>query len=593
MKREKIEEKYKWRDSDLFASRDEFVAECDRVKIMLRKLTNYQGKLNTDKNILKFFNLENELNRKLERIIIFAYMRKSVEGNDPSNLEMGQMAQDISVKVSEALAFADPEISSLPNDQIKGLIADPAFRDFKRDLEFVIKNKPHVADAQTQKLVSGAGAFADFEDIFSQLSNIEMPIKDIVTAEGKKLTLTNANYSKFMRSSDRDIRRQAYENYYAAFASLNLTYSNLYTNTLKYENFLVKAFNFKGNFERTNFYEEVPQKLIETMLECVHEALPTFAKLQSIRKKVLGIDTLRYFDTFAPLTTGKEPKFTISRGADAIEKSLEVIGADYIDLVRHALNDRWVDLYPTPNKDSCSYCISCFDAHPYILTNYNNTLEAVSTLSHELGHAMQAYLASKQQPYNLAEAPSLTCEIASTVNEILTKKYLLDKAQTNEQKLLIIDSLLGDFYGAIFKQSMYTEFELYANDQVEKGESLSFDKLNSYYKGLIEKYFGKDLAATPNCEVEWSRLPHLYSPFYVYKYVVGFVSACIICGKLLSGDKDYKEKYLEFLKAGSSKSPLELLKLAEVDIMDAATYKQAFKLYELYIDELKELLGEN
>lgn len=593
MKREKIEEKYKWRDSDLFASRDEFVAECDRVKIMLRKLTNYQGKLNTDKNILKFFNLENDLNRKLERIIIFAYMRKSVEGSDPSNLEMGQMAQDISVKVSEALAFADPEISSLPNDQIKGLIADPAFADFKRDLEFVIKNKPHVADAQTQKLVSGAGAFADFEDIFSQLSNIEMPIKDIVTAEGKKLTLTNANYSKFMRSSDRDIRRQAYENYYAAFASLNLTYSNLYTNTLKYENFLVKAFNFKGNFERTNFYEEVPQKLIETMLDCVHEALPIFAKLQTIRKKVLGIDTLRYFDTFAPLTSGKEPKFAISRGVDAIEKSLEVIGADYIDLVRHALDDRWVDLYPTPNKDSCSYCISCFDAHPYILTNYNNTLEAVSTLSHELGHAMQAYLASKQQPYNLAEAPSLTCEIASTVNEILTKKYLLDKAQTNEQKLLIIDSLLGDFYGAIFKQSMYTEFELYVNDQVEKGESLSFDKLNSCYKGLIENYFGKDLAATPNCEVEWSRLPHLYSPFYVYKYVVGFVSACIICGKLLSGDKGYKEKYLEFLKAGSSKSPLELLKLAEVDIMDPATYKQAFKLYELYIDELKELLGEN
>lgn len=591
MKREKIDDKFKWNDNDLYLNFEAFDADCERIKLLLRKLKGFKNKLNNDIDILKFFNLKNDLDRKLERIIIYAYIRKSVEGADAKNIELNQIAQDISIKVSESLSFAEEEIAKLEDSKLIELSNNIEFSQFKRDLEFMIKNKPHVQTEEVEKIVSRAGAFADFEDTFSALSNIEMPIADVVS-NGKKIPLNNSNYSKFMRSCDRDIRKQAYNNYYKAYNSFNITYSNLYIDSLKYSNFLVKTYNFKSNFERVNFYEEVPEKLVNIMLKCVHKGLPILNNYFSLKRSELKLDSLKYYDFLAPLSNTQEPKYPYNKAIKAILNSLSVIGDDYIDLVRHALSSRWIDLYPTKNKESCSYCVSCYDVHPYILTNFNNSLDATSTLSHELGHAMQAYLASKVQPYNLAECPSLTCEIASTVNEILTKKYIIDNATDKNEKLLAIDSLLIDFYAAIFSQSLYTEFETFASGQIERGETLSFDKLNCKYKELIEKYFGKDVSNTQYCECGWSRLPHFYSPFYVYKYVVGFVSACTICGKLLPGDRNYKSKYMAFLKAGNSRSPLELLKLAEVDLLDEQTYFSAFKLFELYIDELKELLEE-
>ena len=592
MKREKIEEQFKWKDSDLYNSSEEFFADCERIKLLLRKVAGFKGRLNNEKDILKFLKLQVEVERKLERVIIYAYIKKSVEGADAKNIELGQASQDVSVKASMAMAFFEEEISKLSTEQILELANNPEFADFKRDLEFLVKNKPHVMPENIEKIVSGVGAFADFEDTFSTLSNIEMPIHDIVLKNGKHLPLNNSNFSKYMHSADREVRKQAYLNFYQAYKNFNITYSNTYINSLKYENFLVKTYNFKSNFERVNFYEEVPENLLSILLENVHKVLKLIQRLQKIKAKALKIDEFKYYDMFAPFTNS-EPKFPLEKGIEAIISSLDVIGDDYIEMVKNALKLRWVDLYPSKNKDSCSYCISCYDVHPYILTNYNNTLESVSTLSHELGHAMQSFFASKEQSYNLFETPSLTCEIASTVNEILTKKYLIDNAKTKAEKLIAIDSLLGDFYGAIYKQSLYTEFEIFANSQIEAGEALTFDKLNNKYKELIKIYFGESCASTKNCECEWSRLPHLYSPFYVYKYVVGFVSACIICGKLLSGDKSYKQKYMQFLKAGRSKSPLELLKLAEVDLLDKCSYSQTFKLFELYINELEELLEEN
>ena len=593
MERKDIETAFKWNEADIYETTEAFNADYDRANLMLRKLVNFRGKLGSEKELEKFLKQETELDIKLEKIIVFAQLKKSVENNVPENAEMQSRANDILVKASEALSFFESEVSALSDKVLLEYSKKPEFIGHERFFKFLIKNRPHILSAEEEKIVSSAGAFANFEETFNVLSNAEMPIEQIKTSGGKRIRLTNSNYSKFVESPDREIRQLAYNNYNSAYKKFNMTYASNYISALQYENFLVKCYKFNSNFERISFYDEIPEKLLGTMLSSVHKNLKLFYKLESIKKKYLNLDRMKIYDIFAGLKTDKCTKYPYKSGEEIILNSLSVLGEDYTKIIKKAIKERWIDLYPSKNKESLCYCTSCYGVHPYVLVNYNNTLDAVSTLSHEVGHAVQAYLASKSQPYNYSSAPSLTGEIASTVNEILTKKYVIDHARTKEERINAIDSLLIDFYGAIFKQSLYTEFEMFASGEIEKGEMLTFEKLNKKYKDLLKTYFGDIAAGTHNCEYEWSRLPHLYSPFYVYTYVVGFVSACYICSRLLSGDKAYINKYLEFLSAGSSRTPAELLKIVEIDICDEKVYNMAFKLFDLFIDELKELLEEN
>ncbi|MBQ7579403.1 MAG: oligoendopeptidase F family protein [Clostridia bacterium] len=593
MERKDIEEIYKWNEKDIYDSSESFKADYDRANLMLRKLVNFKGKLDSEKELEKFLKLNSDLDKKLEKIIVYAQLKKSVENNVPENAEMFSLASDILIKASEALSFSSSEISQIDDARLIKLASMPEFKGNERFFKFIIKNRAHVLPEELEKIVSGAGAFANFEDTFNVLSNAEMPIEPIKTSSGKKIRLTNSNYSKFVESPNREIRQIAYNNYNDAYKKFNMTYASNYISSLQYENFLVKCYKFKSNFERISFYDEVPDALLDVMISSVHKNLNLFTKLENIKKKALKIDRMKIYDIFAQMRSDRFSKYPYKVGEEIIVNSLSVLGKDYTNIIKKAIGERWIDLYPSKNKESLCYCTSCYDVHPFVLTNYNNTLDAVSTLSHELGHAVQAYLSSKAQPYNYADTPSLTGEIASTVNEILTKKYVIDNAKTKEEKINAIDSLLIDFYAAIFKQSLYTEFELFASGEIEKGEMLTFEKLNKKYKELLKMYFGDIAGGTHGSEYEWSRLPHLYSPFYVYTYVVGFVSACFICSRLLSGDKAYTNKYIEFLKAGSSLSPTELLKIVEIDICDEKVYNMAFKLFDLFIDELKELLEED
>ena len=593
MERKDIETAFKWNEADIYDNTQAFYADYDRANLMLRKLVNYRGKLGSEKELEKFLKLETELDIKLEKIIVYAQIKKSVENNLPENAEMQSLASDILVKASEALSFFESEVAKLDDNTLLEYSKKPEFIGHERFFKFLIKNRPHILSAEEEKIVSGAGAFANFEETFNVLSNAEMPIEQIKTSSGKRIRLTNSNYTKFVESPNREIRQLAYNNYNTAYKRFNMTYASNYISALLYENFLVKCYKFKSNFERISFYDEIPEKLLDMMLSSVHKNIKLFYKLEAIKKKALNLDRMKIYDIFAQLVPEKHSKYPYKYGQEIILKSLDVLGQDYLKVIEKSLKERWIDVYPSKNKDSLCYCTSCYGVHPYVLVNFNGTLDAVSTLSHEMGHAVQAYLASKCQPYNYSSAPSLTGEIASTVNEILTKKYIIDHAKTKEEKINAIDSLLIDFYAAIFKQSLYTEFEMFASSEIEKGEMLTFEKLNKKYKDLLKTYFGDIAAGTHNCEYEWSRLPHLYSPFYVYTYVVGFVSASYICSRLLSGDKAYTSKYLEFLSAGSSLSPTELLKIVEIDICDEKVYNMAFKLFDLFIDELKELLEEN
>ena len=592
MKKTNQDERFIWRVEDIYETNDEFFADCERAKLKLRKLSGFKGKLNNKSTILEYLKLEEDLEKMLEKIQVYAYMNKSALGATNQTMMLNAASTDVSVRAGAATAFSSEEISKLENDQLRAMAKDPDFASFKRALEFMIKNKPHIRNDEVEKLVSNIGAFTDFEDSFQTLSDIEMPISDLMLKNGKRIPLSNSNYTKFIHSPERAIRKQAYNKLHEAYRRLNITYANSYLNKVKYANFITQTYNFKSTFERSCFYDEADSNILKVMLESVHEALPILQKMQKLRKKALNLPDFSIFDLFAPLTSEPLPKYYYNKATKIILNSLSPMGQDYVTLIEHALTDRWVDLYPAKNKDSSCYCINCFNVHPFVLTNFNNTGEAVSTLSHELGHAMQGYLAGMIQPFSTFECSRLTCEIASTVNEILTRKYLIDNTEDLNEKIAAIDSLLGDFYGAIFKQSLYTEFELFVFSKIEAGENLTFQHLNNKYKELLETYFGKTVEIPDNSAVEWSRIPHFYSPFYVYKYVVGFVSAIIICGNLLSGDKEYQQKYLNFLKAGSSKSPKELLKEVGVDLLDKNTYTRALKLYDLYIDELESVLNK-
>ncbi len=564
----------------------------DDLKIIVGLANNIKAtkkSLNSKEGLLNYLKLSEQFSKLMDKLECYLFLSKSLDGSDVYVIEKLSELENFYEKFSDDTTFVMQELKKISSNDLMQWSKLPEFKNYDNFLMDIIKVKKHTLSEKEEKIMSAASFTTCQSEIFDNLDNVELKFGKITDENGNRVELTNANYSKYAKSTNKNVRKSAVKNMLSAYKAVNQTLSTNYLSYVKYKNFVAKTYKYKNTLDMCLQNEDLPNGIPQAVVKNVTEHLTSLHDYYLWRKNFMQLPKFESCDIGCDLFDKSIAKeYTLSEGIDLIKKALSPLGKDYTDMLDYAAKNNWIDSKERPNKDSGAYQLGLYGYHPYILLSYNQSFSSVNTLAHEFGHAMNSYYSENSQPYSKHSNCIFLAEIASTVNEILLSDYNIRHAKTSQEKINYITKFLNNFIGSVFVQTQYTEFELFAHDCIDKGEPLSYKKLNDFYCLLNKKYLGKHVILMPERNYHWSVVPHFYSAFYVYKYVTGFISACAIAQKILA-DKSYVETYKQFLGLGSSKKPCDALKLAGVDILSKTAYDNAFKIFDSYLQELKNL----
>ena len=583
-----------WNLSHLYRSNDDFLSDFDCVKNGIKNLEKFKNKLkkNDKKIILEYFKLDDEVSVTLEKLAVYAKCKLDDDGKDVTNLKNYQMISDFFSEINQKLAFSKTELAELSDEFLNELKADECFKDYDRVVDYIIRNKKHTLSEDREVLLALVSSFQNNDDIFSNLSHIEMYHGSFIDENGEKIELTNGNYASYLRSPSQEIRKNVMKNFLAEYGKLNLTYSALYLSHVKHVNFVAKEKGFDSALDMYTYREEVSSDIIRKNIENVSKNAGLMREYFETKKKYLNLETFYSSDISANFSQNKE-SVEYEKAVEDVKNSFMPLGSDYVQMFEKAVNDGWIDALPRKNKASGGYTISAFGSHPYILLNFDGTQSWASAIAHEFGHAMHSYYSESSQPYSKAQYTIFVAEVASLTNEILYNYYLLQKETDKLKKIQTISELLQVFYLNVFDASLLAEFEIYVHEELQKGVSLTAEELNKKYLELNKKYLGNNVVLLDEYVYNWSRKHHIFRDYYLYKYSTGFISAATVAHKIIN-DKtgEYLKKYKKFLSLGCSLDPVASLKIAEVDILSDETYEIAFELFKNYLENLKTLTKE-
>jgi len=589
-KREELNKKYTWDLTLLYKSHNDYLKDFEHIKSLAEESYSFKGKLNNREDILKIYKLWDKLGIKLERMEVYLSLRREMNGKDVKALEDIAELENFLTDYNQKSAYEQVELCALNDEFIDELINDPDFKDYDRNLEDIKESKKHILDETREQMLSKISSFTGFSDIFSKIDDIELKFGKIKLENGEEVEMTNANMGVYTRDASQRVRKAASETIHKGYKDFNLTISENFINFLKYRDSMADFRYYDGTLNAQLEGSKIDKSVIETLVREVNDNLGYFYDFIKVLKKKLNLKTFYNTDVYAPVSQGIQSNYTYEEAVDIVKDALKVMGKDYIDVLSKLFSSRTIDVYPTENKGGGAFSTGCYDCLPMVLLNYTGTFNDISTIAHELGHSMHTYYSHKNQCFAKSGYDIFVAEIASTVNELLLFRYMEKHAKNCEERKSYIASFLGTFYATIYRQTMFTEFELFAHGAVHKNQVLSYEKLNTFYGNLQKKYFGKNVTMNENANVEWSRIPHFYRPFYVYKYATGLVSACSIVANILERGEEYVENYYKkFLSSGSSLDPVDILKLADVDITSEDTYSKAFNFFKSYVDELDKI----
>lgn len=588
MIRKEIESKYKWNLNDIIEGDSEweklFTDTSDRTNICLK----YKGKLSDRKELLNCLIDESSVARELSKLYVYAKMKSDEDTSMSLYKGMADRAEVLIVNINSVNSFIVPEITKMSKEEIMLISALPEFNEYSVMLSEIARNKDHILNESEEKILAESGLFSSsFHDTFNVLNNADIKFSKVKNAEGKLVDLTHGNYSELLQSDNRRVRKNTFEAYYKSFKDLVNTISSNYAGNVKKNCFYAKVRKFDSALAYSMNSENVNNTVYEKLLEAVGNNVTYVHQYVKLRKKVLKLNKIHMYDLYVPIIEGADMKLSYEEAYELVLKALAPLGADYINTMKEAYKGGWLDVYENKNKRSGAYSWGVYDAHPYVLLNYKKTTHDIFTIAHEMGHAMHSFNSNSAQPYNKAGYEIFVAEVASTVNELLLLKYLM-KTEDLTLKKYLLSYLLDTFRTTLFRQTMFAEFEFKAHQTVEQGLPLTPDSLNQIYYDLNVKYYGKEVS-DDDIKYEWSRIPHFYTAFYVYKYATGLTSACMISDKILN-EKGYVKKYYNFLKAGCSLPPVDILKLADVDLMTDEPYLSAMKLFSDTLSELKKII---
>lgn len=532
------------------------------------------------------------LHRRLSKLSVYARMRSDQDTTDSTYQTMSAKIGSLGVKIGAASAFVEPEILSYSKEQLEAAEKEnerTAY--YGRKIEEMLRGQEHTLDAEKEELLAAAGDMAEApDDIFSVLMNADMKYPDIVLEDGTHLPLTNSTYISYMESPDRAVREGAFKTLYGQIASLKNTFAAIYRGNLKQAKFYAQSRKYSSARAMYLADSNVPESVYDNLLSAVHEALPMMYRYVAVRKKVLGVDKLHMYDVYTPIVAAQNQTYEFEQAKQMVLEALKPMGEDYLSHAREGLENRWIDIYPNKGKKGGAYSWGCYDSQPFILLNYTKNLDSVFTLIHEMGHSIHSYYSITAQDYAYSDYKIFVAEVASTCNECLLMHDLLEKTTDKEQRKYLLNHYLDSFKGTLFRQTMFAEFEKTAHDYCAQGKPLTAEALSQMYLELNQKYFGPDMEKDEEIAYEWMRIPHFYTPFYVYQYATGYSAAVALSAKILKEGKPAVDAYMSFLKGGESKDPIDLLKMAGVDMTTEKPVADALALFGELVAELEALV---
>lgn len=581
--RNQVKSEYKWSIEDLYSSDIKWQEDFERVKREINGFKHYSESLN-ENNLKECLEKRDEIGNRVERLYVYAGLRANEDSTNTFYQELNDKAEGLITIYSEALSFLEPAILSMDSSKIENM---PLYSHYIKD---IIRNKEHILSADKEAIIAQVYEIASApSNIFYMLNNADIDFGEIEDGKGDKIRLTHGNYSSCLESRDRVLRENAFNRLYDTYYKQKNTLAAIYSSSVKKDVFNSKVRNYSSCLKAALFSYNIPTTVYTGLVDTVNKHLDLMHRYINIRKKALGLDDLSMFDIYTPIVADADEAISYDEAKATVIEALKPMGEEYINILKKALNDeKWVDIYENTGKRSGAYSWGCYGTHPYVSLNYANNLDSMFTLAHEMGHAMHSYYTWNNQPMVYGDYTIFVAEVASTVNEALLMEYLLKNTEDKNKRLYLLNHFMEQFRGTLFRQTMFAEFELKAHIMAENGEPLTFDSLCDIYYKLNKKYYGDNIIINDRIKWEWARIPHFYTAFYVYQYATGYSAAIALSNKILY--ENGTENYIGFLKGGSSKYSIDLLKGAGVDMTTSEPIERALKVFEGLLDEMEKCL---
>jgi len=591
LKRSEISDEYKWSVKDLYSSDELWNNDYEKALKSTQEKSSFEGCVMDSADTLANALSESEKDDYItERLYVYAFMRYYEDTSDGTYQQMSGKAQMLAVKMSEKYSFLVPEIMAADDDKVARFLDSDKIKPYRHLLCDMLAKKEHTCSQKEEKLLAMASQMADSpSDIFSKFNNADVKFGKVHDEHGDEKELTSAGFSVFMESRDRNVRKEAFYALYRQYKSYINTLAASYYGNVKQAVFFANARNYESTLQMYLSGSFIPESVYTNLIDTVNNNLDKMHDYVSLRKKTLGVDELHFYDIYAPLTSDYTVKVSYENAKETVLDALKILGDDYVSQVKKGYESGWVDVYENDGKRSGAFSWGAYGTHPYIFLNYTETLNDIFTLIHETGHAMHTYYSNETQPYTYAGYKIFVAEVASTCNEVILIDYLLKHSRSDEEKKYLYGHYLEQFKGTLFRQTMFAEFEMITHRMAQDGEVLNAESLCGTYKKLNEKYFGKDMVIDEEIAYEWARIPHFYTPFYVYQYATGFSAAVAIATKIINGDKEVLHGYREFLKGGSSMHPIELLSLCKIDMSKPDVIQDALNVFGSLIEDFKKI----
>lgn len=591
-KREDIAEEYLWRLEDIYKNQDEWEKDFNRVKELIEQIGPYQGRVGESAETLKqVLEILNEMQRKGDNLYVYSRMRRDEDNSNAEYQTLFDRAEGLSVQSNSAVAFVVPELLAMSREQVKEYEkAEPELAVYAHYFDELFRQKEHILGEKEERLLAmSADLSSASNNIFTMLNNADIKFPRIRDENGQEVELTKGRYGRFMESRDRRVRKDAYEGLYSSYKSLSNTLAATLSSSIKRDIFYARARNYPSALHAALDQDNVPVEVYNQLIASVNSHLNSMYRYMKIRKKLLQVDPLYMYDIYVPLIADFDMKVTYEEAREMTLQGLKPLGEEYLSILQQGYQGRWIDVYENRGKTSGAYSWGTYDTHPYVLMNYDDKLDDLFTLAHEMGHSLHSYYSNKTQPYVYSQYSIFVAEVASTVNESLLIDHLLKNTDNPREKMYLLNHYLEQFRGTVYRQTMFAEFEKMIHERVEAGDALTPETLGEMYLELNKKYYGPEVEMDDDICVEWARIPHFYSAFYVYKYATGFSAATAIKQSILEEGQPAVDRYLNFLKSGSSDYPINLLQKAGVDLTTPEPVEKALTYFGQLLDEFEKL----
>lgn len=597
--RAEISDQYKWDLSDLYPSDEAYHKAKEETVKKFDGILEFKGKLTkSPANLLEGLNYHYAIYREMLRLSSYAGKKSDLDTRDSKYLAMKQEIDQLFTQYGTKSSFIDPEILTMNQKKIdKFLSREPELEVYRFYLYDLLRSKEHMLSEKEEKIVAEAGLISGAAaSIYGIFKNADMPYPTVTLSSGEKVLVDQAGYGRYRAVPNRADRKIVFEAFFGKFNDFRRSFGTQIDANVKSHIFYANVRHYENTLQRALDANNIPVEVYHSLIENVNKNLDSFHRYLDIKRRMMGLDTLYYYDLYAPAVEGIDTEYDYEEARKMILAALEPLGDDYVNIIKEAFDNRWIDVYPTPGKRSGAYSSgSAYDVHPYILLNYNNLYNDVSTLVHELGHTMQSYLSNQTQPFPTAMYPIFVAEVASTLNEILLFNHVYDKTTDDKVKLALLMEYLDGVKGTLFRQTQFAEFELRMHAMAEKGEQITGDSMSELYKNIVRAYYGheKGVCIVPDyINVEWAYIPHFYYNYYVYQYSTSFTASTALAEGILNKEAGAIDKYTNFLSAGGSKYPIELLKDAGVDMTSPVPFDKTMKMMNWAMDEIEKIMAQ-